>query len=147
MQEWSGYFLGNYIKEEGCFIWLKGKDRDGYGRAWFNKSTLPAHRVSYYLYYKVWPGDKLVCHSCDNPSCVNPNHMFLGTHRDNHKDRGRKGRTAKLDNHGRAKLNVEKAKEIRKLYSAGYTQRELGDMFNVSNAAVHSIVNNKTWRV
>jgi len=80
------------ITESGCWVWMAYVDKDGYGIFRFNGKMQRAHRVSYALHIKQPPEDLLVCHSCDNPSCVNPNHLFLGTDQDNVVDRDKKGR-------------------------------------------------------
>lgn len=87
------------ITETGCWEWQGQRDREGYGRFQaFN--TRRAHRVSYILKNGPIPNSQLlVCHKCDNPPCINPTHLFLGTHKINHTDRGNKGR----QNNGRSK--------------------------------------------
>lgn len=88
------------ITENGCWEFQGWRDRDGYGRFQaFN--TRRAHRVSYILSHgPIFSDDLLVCHKCDNPPCINPDHLFLGTHKVNHTDRGNKGR----QDNGRSKL-------------------------------------------
>lgn len=76
----------------GCWLWIGAHDPNGYGRiAKRTYGTILAHRYSY-LSHKADPGNLLVCHKCDNPACVNPDHMFLGTHKDNTQDMVKKGR-------------------------------------------------------
>src|SRR5678815_5427950 len=82
--------------ETGCIIYLGALDKDGYGRFSFASSkSMRAHRWAYEHFIKPIPKGMCVCHHCDNPSCVNPKHLWLGTNGDNTKDRSIKGRSAK----------------------------------------------------
>lgn len=87
--------------DENCWEWTKYKDKDGYGTI-SNENNYPsqAHRISYELYIGRIPDGYLVCHICDNPSCVNPNHLFVGTHLDNNRDRKNKKRSATGNRNG-----------------------------------------------
>lgn len=80
------------IDSNGCWIWQGAKDPDGYGRACYNNKTPPAHRLSYLFYKGNIPEGMCVCHSCDTRDCVNPDHLWLGTHDDNMLDMKLKGR-------------------------------------------------------
>ena len=88
-----------------------------------------------------------ICHSCDNRKCVNPDHLFLGSLRDNHNDMMSKNRQAKGSRMGCAKLNEQKAVEIRKLYSEGFhTQNQLAKIYGVRQTKISDLVNRKTWK-
>ena len=76
----------------GCFNWTGYKDYQGYGNIKINYKHMRVHRISYQLHYGVDPLELFVCHRCDNPSCINPQHLFLGTPKDNMQDKIRKGR-------------------------------------------------------
>lgn len=91
---WEEGFWRHVAKgtEEECWEWKATKDRDGYGQLRSFRRGVMAHRVSWECHFGLPPADKLVLHHCDNPSCVNPWHLFLGTEKDNMHDCLRKGR-------------------------------------------------------
>lgn len=136
---------------DDCWVWLTGKDKDGYGRFWLDGNTMRANRASWFLHNgdisEDADGNKLfVCHKCDNPSCVNPNHLFLGTSRDNINDMLAKGRTLKGEVSNGAVLKQSEVEQILSLYSLGNTSsRKLAKQFNVSKKTILSILNGKTW--
>jgi hypothetical protein len=78
---------------DGCILWTKGMDALGYGRLWVNGQCLLAHRWAWMQENGPIPEGMCVCHHCDNPSCINPGHLFLGTHQDNMSDMAAKGRS------------------------------------------------------
>jgi hypothetical protein len=82
------------ITESGCWEWTKGKVSYGYGVAWYKGQGCRAHRLSYQLYFGEIPDGLCICHKCDNPTCINPEHLFLGTNKDNIRDRDAKGHNA-----------------------------------------------------
>lgn len=97
--------------------------------------------------HKEVPDDMLVCHTCDNPRCVNPEHLFLGTHKDNAEDRRAKGRsrTTVGKENGHAKLTEADVLEIRELHAHGMNQCDIGKKFGVTHSAIHLIVKRKNW--
>jgi hypothetical protein len=106
--------------------------------------------MSYYLHYGIDPGKLCVCHTCDNPKCCNPNHLWLGTQTDNNLDMVEKGRQRGKNERGEkntsAKLTDKKVKEIRRLYMAGKTtQTALAAKYGVSIATIHYVATRKTW--
>lgn len=142
-------------RETGCWEWTGSINKDGYGRfkskcynlIWI---TLVSSRVAYELFNgKLIPNKMRACHSCDNPSCVNPNHLWLGTDKDNAEDRDNKGRQVCMhgEDHGMAKLTWVQIGEIRKLHATNkYSQRKLAKIFNITQVNIWRIVNNKIWQ-
>lgn len=82
-----------------CIEWKAAKSKAGYGVLTINKVQFKAHRVAYFIHHETDPKELLVCHTCDNPTCVNPSHFFLGTNADNATDRTKKGRSSQGDAH------------------------------------------------
>lgn len=136
----------NKLSEDECWEWQAGKDKDGYGKFMRNiREQYRAHRYSYELHNNVLPPPSLVvCHSCDNPACVNPKHLFLSTTQGNVKDRVSKNRTASGENHHNSKLTKEQVLEIRKEYTerkSGY--KKLGEKYGVCKATLREIIKRK----
>ena len=133
---------------DDCWEWTAFKDR-GYGVfGVFGVTGGPqgAHRVSAHLAGMKIEG-LYVCHHCDNPCCVNPNHLFVGTNADNMRDKMQKGRGAKGESAGPAKLTADQVLEMRALYATGrWTQKGLADRYSVSPEQVCNIVNRKQWK-
>jgi hypothetical protein len=128
-----------------CWEWTATRHGQGYGHFKVAGRVEKAHRVSYELANGLAGEGTFVCHTCDNPPCVNPGHLFLGTHADNmadmyEKDRGRK---ASGENHGRAKLTNEQVAEIRGAWPKS-SQRQLAAQYGVSQRQIFRIVNFKT---
>jgi hypothetical protein len=139
------YFLANAEQGDGCWIWKGYKRPGGYGEAYFgskpNRERVLAHRLAWEVEFGD-PGDMVVCHHCDNPSCVNPRHLFLGTRADNNADRNAKDRQAKGERNGPAKLTEAQVVEIR---ADPRTHREVALQYGVKETAIGSIRLRKTW--
>lgn len=118
----------------------------------YHRKMMSAHRVSYELHNGTIPDGLFVCHKCDNPACVNPKHLFLGTPDDNMKDKVKKGRhkwnppTFHGEKHPMAKLTQAQVDEIRGLFATNtYKKVELAKRFNISNTHVGYILSGKAW--
>lgn len=135
------------VTESGCIIWLKAISKKGYGRATFNGRVVPAHRVSYILSEGEIPDGMIVCHSCDIPSCVNPNHLFLGTHKDNAQDAIKKGRHTCQNREGKewptAKLKDWQALEI---INSNESTGVLAEKYGLCARSIRRIKTGLTWK-
>jgi hypothetical protein len=134
--------------ENDCWEW-KGWRKPGtnYGLVRINGRQLRVHRVSWIIKFGEILKGMCVCHHCDNPACVNPKHLFLGTHSDNMRDMWNKGRKShKGELHPYAKLKKTDVFKIRKMYKGRYGQlAELGRKFDVSPEPIGLIVKNYRW--
>lgn len=133
-----------------CWEWTGYKPSNGYGHFGINGRVFGAHRISFMLFIGEIPNNMLVCHSCDNPSCVNPHHLFLGTDKDNTQDMIKKNRRshhtgATGENNGFHKLTEQKVYKIREMLEQGYTQQEIAEIFEVTPENIRSIRIGKTW--
>ena len=141
-------FWSKVSKGAGCWIWQAYKFR--YGTFRIGNKMVLAHRVAFDLAIGPIPPSLDVLHSCDNGHCVNPDHLFLGTHSDNMQDRQRKGRWVSPVLLGypnpAAKVTREQAKEIRTRYEMGTVkQHELAAEYGVTQSNISMIVHNRTW--
>lgn len=118
--------------EDGCTSWTGGKDQDGYPMFWYNGRTGRAARILWELCHGPLPAGKSVCHVCDNPECLNLDHLFLGTPKENTVDALKKGRMT-----GPVKMTNAKLKELRKLRKKGYTWQACADRLGVSIRTVY----------
>lgn len=138
----------NYVNDK-CWEWTGDIRENGYGRFWLNNKSVPAHRYSYELYFGKVPTDLFVLHRCDNPKCVNPNHLFLGTIKDNIQDMITKGRSPnqKGENNPAAKLTENDVLKIREIYATGeYLQKEIAKMFNMPLSSINQVIRGKRWK-
>lgn len=133
----------------GCWLWLGSADKNGYGKIYVDGQSRLAHRISYALHCHEIPDGAHICHKCDTPSCVNPNHLFLGDHRSNMADKKRKGRASSLkgEGNGRALLTEAQAIEIIALLAAGkISVMALSRRLQVSYDAIYKIREGRNWR-
>lgn len=138
-----------------CWEWSNCVQANGYGRINVNRKSTYVHRLAYRLAKGEIPAGHDVCHKCDNRRCCNPEHLFAGTRLANMRDAKEKGRLSCGIRHGitvvshvrsRAKLTLEKAREIRALRSAGVSAKEIAEQFKVDVSNVRLIVAYKIWR-
>lgn len=129
-----------------CWFWLAYKDKKGYGQFSINRRIFRAPRVALWLKNGEWP--EVACHTCDNPSCVNPAHLYAGTYQTNMDDciERRRHKAAKGSASGRSKLTDAKVVEIRRRCAAGESQRSVSRRFGVCERTVTAIVKRETWR-
>jgi hypothetical protein len=145
----SGVYGDNGQYSTQCWIWTAAKQKTGYGRFKINGILQSAHRVSWELKYGLITKDKWVLHRCDNPSCVRPDHLFLGDRSDNMLDAQQKGRLKHLipTNIAReAKLTEDDVRTVRRLRQDGKLVKEIAIMFNVKRHTISRICNGKSWK-
>lgn len=143
-------------RKNGCLEYLGGKSGDGYGLIRINKKSYRANRIAYMLYKGPIKNGIFICHKCDNPICINENHLFAGTPKENTQDMVKKGRnSAKAGfNNPEAKLNSIQVERIRRKYTKGhksrpdnhYTIRGLALQYNVSTNTIFRVVHNLSYR-
>lgn len=150
-------------KSGDCWIWTGARDPNGYGR--INHKTLLygcrlVHRIAWEITNGPIPGNLFVCHRCDNPSCCNPDHLFLGTQFDNMRDAAMKGRAASGDRSGArthperisrgsavgtSKLSAPQVLIIRSLHESGMNNQQIAKRFNITPSNVSAIVRRRSW--
>lgn len=136
-------------QKNGCWDWIGSKNNNGYGNFKYNGHCVKAHRFSLELQGVEIPHGKLVCHKCDNPSCVNPEHLFIGTHIENMKDMADKKRS--ITRHGEnshfSKLTKKIVDEIRAKYSNRKTSTAtIAKIYGVSQPMISYILIGKNWK-
>lgn len=135
-------------KTDTCWLWTASVLENGYGQITQNEKgeMVKAHRASYFLHHGEIPEGLLVCHTCDVRTCVRPDHLFLGTCADNHRDRNEKDRQAKGETVGNSRITGADVQSIRLQYSQGASRKSLALQFSISVPNVHCIVNRITWK-
>lgn len=136
-------FMEKVNKTESCWIWMGSKHPRGYG-CFCGGNTATAHRYSYEHFVGPIPDGLCVCHKCDNPSCVNPDHLFVGTHTDNMLDKMAKGRGNHLvgSKHPKSKLSEADVLAIR---ADVRKQIEIAAAFGIKQAQVSEIKRRVAW--
>ncbi len=135
------------LDAKSCWPWRGGKNGDGYGAIKVNGVEMKAHRYAWILANGPIPDGLHVLHSCDNPPCCNPSHLFLGTIADNNRDRHAKGRSKNIfpkgSEHPRFKVSPEKAEEMLLLHQEGQPQRVIAERCGVSRGHVSKVLSGK----
>ena len=133
----------------GCWLWTGAMSKSGYGVACHRSIHSPAHRFFYERMVAKVPDDLFVCHKCDTPACVNPNHMFIGTPADNLADMRAKGRWRAYDRHcernPKAKFTADQVVEIRRQLASGASNRSLAKSLGVYTSTIRQIKIGATW--
>ncbi len=136
-------------KPDECWEWLGGTAA-GYGVFRFHGHQITASRFAFWITTGHHPGELLVCHSCDNSLCVNPNHLWLGTCRENKQDASEKGRLVSCmrrgEMHPNAKLSTDEVLEIRTKQAVGISRSQLAIEYNVSQVTIDNIISRRSWK-
>lgn len=131
------------ISLNGCWHW-KGDTKNGYGRVEYKSIRLAAHRLSYMAFNDDFniKSEDFICHKCDNPLCVNPDHLYKGSAKTNMQDAIKRGRGPT----GVRKLSFDKVKQMKEdIYNLGMSNRKIASLYGVSEATVRGIKNGKLW--
>lgn len=148
-------FQGKVDKENGpihlvygqCWVWKASLTKWGYGQFKYGDTMELAHRVAWFILHGAWPTLCVLRH-CDNPPCVNPTHLFLGTDADNAADRAAKGRgnSPRGERNHNVKLTENDVLDIRSLSAMGATRRTLAEEYGIGLANVSSVITRRAWR-
>ena len=141
-------FWAKVEKTASCWLWTATTVTGGYGMFRYQDRNQLAHRIAYELTYGPIPDGLLVCHHCDTPACCRPDHLFLGTTRENAADMVRKGRTGPRqgEHNGRALLNAAQVRAIRTQHATGVARSELARQFGVRPGTINSIIQGRNWK-
>ena len=135
------------IPEAGCWIWMGSSQVRGYGEIISNNRKYLAHRASYEAFVGQIPKGMYVCHACDNVACVNPNHLFLGTQKQNLQDMKTKGRSTRGEKNAMSKLTENDVRIIKKFFftKEDVADKEIAKLYNVCRQTINSIRNGRKW--
>jgi hypothetical protein len=146
MQAATKRFMGKVKKGESCWLWSGRRNNHGYGQLRFRNKQWVASRFAWLIFKGPIPAGMCVLHRCDVPACVNPDHLFLGSHADNMRDMKKKGRgrDATGEANSRAKLKEADVRAIRVL-KGQVSYAQIAEKFGVSSGMVSMIVNRQNW--
>lgn len=135
--------LKNYKVIGDCWEWTGSKTRDGYGVIGIGRKQYRASRMSYTIHKGFIPSGMCVCHTCDNPLCINPDHLFLGTHKENTQDMMKKGRKSIMidTDHPLTKITHEQRKSVISLRRSGKSLNEIAALYGVVFQTISRICN------
>jgi len=141
-------FYSKFIvnSENGCWEWTDHRLAKGYGILKVNDTNKVAHRISYEIHIGPITEGMIICHHCDNPPCVNPSHLFMGTHKDNVIDKKSKGRDIIGEKNGRSKLTEKDIPVIRRLLSNKVRQIDIAKQFALAHRTISAINTGHTWK-
>lgn len=139
------------VPEIGCHLWTGCRVPSGYGQIWIGGGMVNSHRVAFVIANRnVDIGNGLILHKCNRPPCVNPDHLYLGTCKDNAADLKRSGYVYPSINKGEssafAKLNEKDVLKIRAMAEEGISRRAIAKMFSVNHSTINSVVNRLHWK-
>lgn len=154
MQTIQQRFESKFVKTPGCWEWRAGKFSNGYGQFWAYGTQVGAHCMAYELYVGPIPDGMMVCHTCDQKACVNPNHLFIGTGTDNMQDMIRKGRQGQRGWWLRVRENKQGARnaaakltngQVLKIREDRRTQQVIAADYGIKQAQVSRIKLRQSW--
>lgn len=160
--------ISNIKINDKCWEWQGNLGKNGYGKIRNNLEHWSTHRLSYFIFKGEIPDDILVCHTCDNKKCINPDHLYLGTHKDNAQDalkkgllkstsgskwsestrekmKSRPGPDKKGDKHHLRKLTSKNIYEIRTMLDEGIKQAEIAKIYDVNPSCISNVKRKKSW--
>lgn len=130
-----------------CWEWTGTKDKWGYGKFTAAGKTWMAHRYAWTITHGEIPSNKFICHHCDVPACVNPEHLYVGDQRSNMDDLLRRERSTRGERNASAVLQAEEVTELRRLWLTGaWTQKALAAKFGIGATQASRIIRRERWR-
>lgn len=138
-------FWARVRKTDTCWVWTGPTRGKGYGAVRFDGRMQSAHRVSWEMKHGPIGGGLHVLHRCDNPPCINPDHLFLGTNRDNAADCRAKGRTPRGWKNGAARLTPAQVEDVRQAHARGFEIAAIARHYGVARITVRKILTGKSW--